>query len=147
MSLVAAEHELDGEEAERARKNKLRRSGFVLDDPELIQAWEQGEEQRYIPLLNARSRQVNAATAAQIGALCGRVKKTLAHMAGELRRGSIAADPYYRSRQENACENCEFAGACHFTDGENGERFRILPAKKPEEVWGPAEGGEEHEHV
>ena len=56
-------------------------------------------------------------------------------MAKELRQGSIAADPYFRSGADNACQFCEFYDACQFSDGENGERCRYLPRLKDGEVW------------
>ena len=144
--LTQAERELEGEEAERQRVKAVRRSGFVLDDAALIEAWERGSEKAYIPLRSSRGRTdpETVASAEQIGALARRVRDTLTHMAGELRRGSIQADPYFRNQQENACRNCEFYDACHFEDGENGESFRLLAAKRPEEVWGEAEGGGSH---
>ncbi len=144
--LTQAERELEGEEAERQRVKAVRRSGFVLDDPALIEAWERGTEKTYIPLRTSRGRTdpETVASAEQIGTLARRVRDTLTHMAGELRRGSIQADPYFRNQQENACRNCEFYDACHFEDGENGESFRLLAAKRPEEVWGEAEGGGSH---
>ena len=145
--MSAADYELNDEEAEQQRKKAARRSGFVLDDPALIEAWERGEEKDYIPIrkLYGRINPETVASAEQIGALARRVKQTLTDMAGQLRRGSIAADPYYRSQQENACYNCAYFDACHFSDGENGESYRYLPSKKPEEVWGQPEGGEGNE--
>ena len=56
-------------------------------------------------------------------------------MARELRRGSIAADPYYRSQEENACRNCDFFDACHFAEGENGEQGRFVPKLSTAQVW------------
>ena len=57
-------------------------------------------------------------------------------MARELHRGSIAADPYYRSQQETACLNCDYLDACYFSDGEGGERCRYLPKLSDNKVWG-----------
>ena len=56
-------------------------------------------------------------------------------MAKELRQGSIAADPYFRSGIDNACQFCEFYDACQFCDGENGEHCRYLPKLKDDKVW------------
>jgi hypothetical protein len=57
-------------------------------------------------------------------------------MAAELRRGSIAADPYYRSQQESACLHCDYLDACYFSDGEGGESCRYLPKLSDNKVWG-----------
>ena len=67
-------------------------------------------------------------------------------MARELRRGSISADPYYRSQQENACLNCDYFDACHFDEKTDG--WRYATALKPPEFWEKlsqknAEAGEE----
>ena len=63
-------------------------------------------------------------------------------MAAELKHGSIAADPYYRTQQENACLNCDYFAACHFADGENGEAVRKMPKLAATKVWSILEGGE-----
>ena len=79
------------------------------------------------------------ASAEQLGQLAGHVRRTLTGMARQLRRGSIAADPYYRSQQENACLNCDYFDACHFADGENGESCRFQSRLTDGKVWGALE--------
>ena len=130
------------DEAEQKRLEEIRRSGLVLDDKALLEAWEQGEDKRYIPV-KFRSGKPTAdslATLERMGTLEKHIKKTLSGMARQLRQGSIAADPYYRSQQENACLNCDYYDACHFADGQEGETCRYLPRLYPEKVWGLLEG-------
>ena len=135
----------DEETVEKKRADALRRSGLVLDDRELIEAWETGEDKRYIPVkLKSRSGSSGLASALQLGQLAEHIRQTLADMAGQLRRGNIAADPYYRGQQENACLNCEFFHACHFSDGENGEGYRFMPRLKDDKIWGMLEGDGDH---
>ncbi len=38
------------EEAQRLRLDGVKRSGVVLDDAEVIEAWEHGEDKKYIPI-------------------------------------------------------------------------------------------------
>ena len=64
-------------------------------------------------------------------------------MAGELHRGSIAADPYYRGQQESACLRCDYLEACYFVDGEDGEHCRYLPKLDDEAVWQRMDGEED----
>ena len=125
----------DGElEAERAKE--LRRSGLVLDDEALIEAWEKGEDKRYIPLKISRGKITGGlADAERLGRLSRHVKKCLRDMAKELRQGSISADPYFRSDRNNACQTCDFFDACQFSDGENGEKTRYQPNLRDEQVW------------
>ena len=133
---------LDGE-AEQKRLEEIRRSGLVLDDKALLEAWEQGEDKRYIPV-KFRSGKPSAdalASLERMGTLEKHIKKTLSGMARQLRQGSIAADPYYRSQQENACLNCDYYVACHFADGQENDACRYMPRLYPEKVWALMEGG------
>ena len=115
----------------------LRRSGLVLDDPALLEAWEKGEDKRYIPVKFTRRKDSSDSLASleRMGKLARHLKLTLTDMARELHRGSIAADPYYRSQQETACLRCDYLEACFFTDGEDGESCRYLPKLSDGKVW------------
>ena len=135
--LLAADEDIDEAEAESKRLKELRRSGFVLNESELIEAWERGADKRFIPM--RVSNRADAAepllSAERIGQLAQHVRFCLGEMARELHRGSIAADPYYRSQKEDACLNCDYYAACQFADGENGESYRYLPHLKDGQVW------------
>ncbi len=136
----------DGE-AEEKRLEEVRRSGLVLEDMELLEAWEQGEDKQYIPV-KFRSGKPSAeflASLERMGILRQHIERSLRGMARQLRQGSIAADPYYRSQQENACLNCDYYDACHFSDGENGESCRYMPKLSGEKVWAMLDGGGEDE--
>ena len=88
---------------------------------------------------NGRAGTEGVASLAQLGELQEHIRDTLGEMAQALSRGSIAADPFYRTQQENACAKCEYYDACHFIDGENGEHIRCLPRYSDKEVWGMLE--------
>ena len=145
-AMLSLTKDLSDEEAEKKRGEELRRSGLVLDDAAAIEAWEKGEDKRYIPLKfrGGKPNGDSLATAERLGLLAEHIRKTLADMAGQLHRGSIAADPYYRSQQENACLNCDYFAACHFLEGENGESSRFMPKLSDNKVWGLLEGGGDH---
>jgi len=145
-AMLSVNRDVDDESAEAARKKELQRSGMVLDDEALINAWEHGEEKLYIPLKfrYGKPSADSIASLERMGLLAAHIKKNLAKMAAELRQGSIAADPYYRSQQENACLFCDYFDACHFADGENGENCRFLPKLSPEKVWEMMEEGEQN---
>ena len=46
-------------------------------------------------------------------------------MARELKRGSIAADPWYRSENEGACVFCSYYDACHFDESRDTRRYKV----------------------
>ena len=134
------------EDAEKKRSEELRRSGLTLNDPALLEAWENGEDKRYIPVKFKGGVPSGDALASleQLGQLSRHIKDSLSDMARALRQGSIAADPYYRNQKENACLNCEFFEACHFADGEGGESARYMPKLTADRVWGMLGEVEEH---
>jgi len=128
------------------RAKELRRSGLILDDEALQEAWEHGADKRYIPIKMRYGKPVSdsIADAEKLGRLHRHIEKSMRQMAAGLRQGSIAADPYYRSQQENACLNCEFYEACHFSDGRNGESCRFQPKLSVEKVWAMMEEAEQN---
>ena len=142
-AILSADGDIDAEEAEKKRNDELRRSGLVLDDSEVINAWENGEDKRYIPVTfkGKEATPVGVASLARLGKLSEHIKGCLKDMAAELHRGNIAADPYFKGSQESACLYCDFFDACHFSDGENGEHCRYLKKLEPEKVWQMLEGG------
>ena len=128
------------------RAKELRRSGLILDDAALQEAWESGADKRYIPIKMRYGKPVTDSIAdlEKLGRLNRHIEKSLKQMAATLRQGSIAADPYYRSQQENACLNCEFYEACHFNEGQNGENCRYQPKLSVEKVWAMMEEVEQN---
>jgi ATP-dependent helicase/nuclease subunit B len=127
------------DESEHVKKQAeaLRRSGLVCGDEALIEAWERGEDKRFIPIKISRGKVAGGiADAEELSLLSRHIRRTLGEMAQELHRGSIDADPYYRSEEQQACKHCDFLAVCHFTDGENGESCRYLPKLSDNKVWG-----------
>ena len=130
---------VSGDDLRAALDRELRRSGMVLDQPEVLRAMEHSalEKPRFLPLTLGRDGSITKgiATAAELGKLGRYVDAVLEKIAGELRRGNIDADPWGRSEQENACAYCEFASACHFMDGDSADRMALIRPVKPAEFW------------
>lgn len=145
-AMISLDRAPQEDEAEQKRLEEIRRSGLVLDDKALLDAWEQGEDKRYIPVKFRSGKPTADALASleRMGILEKHIKKTLGGMARQLRQGSIAADPYYRSQQENACLNCDYYDACHFADGQEDASCRYMPKLYPDKVWALMEGGGDH---
>ena len=144
--LISADQNISDEEIIRERAKRLQRSGLILDDSEVIEAMEHGETPRFLPVkFNKEGLAAGdaLASAEQMGQLMRHVSETLKKLAAEQRRGSIDADPYYRSNQDSACLWCDYFGACHFE--ESKDRRRFLSKLKPSEVWDNLQQAVEHE--
>ena len=131
--LLQFDHAPDEEEAASRRLKGKRRSGLVLDDPELIEAWEQGENKQYIPVRVLRSDPL--VSLEQMGLLRRHVENSLREMTEEIRSGSIDVHPSYVSESDNACRNCPYHQICRFEEGENGEFSNPTPRLDDETVW------------
>ena len=137
--LLSKPRGVDPETLRAALDRELRRSGLVLSRPEVLRAMEHSalEEPRFLPLSIGKGGITGGlATAEELGKLERYVDHLLEQIAAELHGGVIDADPCYTSESDNACTYCAFASACHFTDGEGGDRRRPLRPVKPEEFWG-----------
>ncbi|MDD6158941.1 MAG: PD-(D/E)XK nuclease family protein [bacterium] len=121
--------------AEKAKK--LRRSGLLLDEEAVLRAMEKGGEGfRYLPLKLNKDKEIAGdalASAEQLGQLSGYIAELLQEMAGELRRGSIQADPWYRSSSEGACVYCSYFDACRFDETRDKPRYKTN--LKAPEFW------------
>ena len=137
------------EERRRAVDRELQRRGLVLDDPAVLEAMERRESSgyRFLPLKVSRSGgEVTGdalVSAQRLGRLRGHIQRVLEDICGEMAAGSIAADPFWRGPEKNACRFCDYASACHFEEGRGGDCRRWLPNVTARQFWENVEG-EDH---
>ena len=134
------------EEIRAALDRELRRSGLVLGEPEVLRAMEHSalESPRFLPLTLGRDGSITKgiAAAGQLGKLGRYVDKLLRDIAGEIRGGVIDADPCCHTEEDSPCRYCDWAPACHFQDGRDGDRLHYILPVKPGEFWQEIEGKE-----
>ncbi|HIT32522.1 MAG TPA: PD-(D/E)XK nuclease family protein, partial [Candidatus Enterenecus stercoripullorum] len=85
---------------------------------------------------------------AQLEELDRFVTHTLRQTAGQMAAGNIAADPFWRDEEHNACRWCDYRAACHF-EPECGDSVRYRRKLDGKEFWSwlsQQEGGEEDGH-
>jgi len=141
--LVSADEEVDDTTLEELGAKSKRRSGLVLNDPEVIEAMEHGEQKRFIPVKFSKSGAMsedNVASAERFGALERYIEKTLQSLAEALRTGSVEADPWFKSARDNACALCDYRDACLFD--EQKDCRRPVTRLKTAEAWEKIEHGE-----
>ena len=132
------------EEAEKQRRKKLRRKGLLLDDPEILQAMEPGEEPVYLPYKISRKtgeRSGNLADPHQMDLVEDHVRRTLGRLADRLWTGDISPDPFWRGEDHNACRWCPYREVCRVDSGE--VPLRKLRAVTQGEFWQALEKEEE----
>ncbi|WP_295751913.1 PD-(D/E)XK nuclease family protein [uncultured Oscillibacter sp.] len=136
---LPAQRNIPPEKLQAEREKQLRRSGLLLAEPKVLQAMEHDAltEPRYLPLRVSRDGSLSGslASAAQLGKL-GQYVETLLHdIAREIRQGNIDADPCCRSEEDSPCRYCQWASACHFQAGRDGDHLNYIVPVKPEEFW------------
>ena len=62
-------------------------------------------------------------------------EQVLEEICRELAEGNIAADPFWRGPEKNACRFCDYAAACLFEEGRGGDCRRWLPSVKSRDFW------------
>ena len=140
-ALIRGSRSMSDEEVRKKVDKELTRRGLVVDDRRVLDAMEpQGAGgYRFLPLKVSKSTgQITGealASAEQLGKLGRHVQKVLEDICRELAGGNIAADPFWRGPEKNACHYCDYAAACHFEPGRGGDCKRWLPSVDAQEFW------------
>ena len=144
--ILSMERNIPPEKLASERQKQLKRSGLLLAEPAVLEAMEHDSlrEPHYLPLRVSRDGSLSGsiASAAQLGKLGKYVEKLLHQIAAEVRQGNIDADPCCHSEDDSFCQYCDWADACHFQDGRDGDHLRYILPVKPEEFWGMLDGEE-----
>ncbi|MCI9001580.1 MAG: ATP-dependent nuclease subunit B [Oscillibacter sp.] len=137
--ILSVERNIPPEKLQSEREKQLRRSGLLLAEPQVLQAMEHEAltEPRYLPLRVNKSGNLSGslASAVQLGKLAQYVERLLHDIAREIRQGNIDADPCCHTEEDRHCRYCDWASACHFQDGRDGDHLNYILPVKPEEFW------------
>lgn len=144
--LVDGERSMEAGKLAKAQNRLLRREGLLLGDEQVLSAMEHTEgEYRFLPIGEGKGKYDHLVTEKQMDRLEEYVYGVLHKAAGQMAKGNIDADPYWRDSMNNACRNCDYKAACHFEEcfGDSVRWRRGLPA---EEFWRRLARREEDEH-
>ncbi len=117
--IVSVEPGTPEEEILTEREKKLKRSGLLLADDEVLQAMDREGSGSLLPFRFKKDGTISGdslARSEQFGILARHVRLLLLQMARELRRGSIEAEPFVKSEQDSACRFCDYASVCRFQE-------------------------------
>lgn len=138
--IVPGKRSMSEEERKKLVDKQLRRKGLVLDDPEVLKAMERPGDGglRFLPVKQNKNGEVTGdalVSSGRFARLERHVARVLRDICGELAAGNIAADPFWRGPDRNACRYCDYAAACHFEEGRGGDCRRRLPGVTAEQFW------------
>ena len=143
---------MDEKVRQKAVDQELRRQGLVLDDPAVLSAMEPLGDAgyRFLPLKVKKSGEITGealVSAQKLGQLQKHIERVLEDICKELASGNIAADPFWRGPEKNACRFCEYGAACLFEDGRGGDCRRWLPNLSNREFWEQIEEENDGDHT
>ena len=142
--LVDGDRDMTQDQVEAARSRALRRQGLVLGEEPVLEAMEhENGGRRFLP--QGAEFQVSRE---QLDELDRFITRILRQTAGQMAVGNIAADPFWRDGEHNACRWCDFRAACHF-EPECGDSVRYRRRLEGKEFWrwlSQQEGGEQDGH-
>jgi len=135
--ILKAPRNSSDEEINKLREKELRRTGLILNDPVVIEAMENGDEKKYLPVKLNKDGDITGdslVTPEQIALLSKHISQMLCRAAGEILGGSIECSPYYKNINDNACMYCEYSAVCCF-DEDEGDRRKFVPKMKAADFW------------
>jgi ATP-dependent helicase/nuclease subunit B len=125
------------EEIKKKRELELRRGGLILSDPFVLDAMENGDAKKFLPVKLSKDGAVTGdslVSLEQVELLSEYVSHMLRSAAQEILGGEIKCSPYYKNENDNACSFCDYHAVCSF-DEELGDRLHYTRKMKPDEVW------------
>lgn len=140
FDIINTKGEMTDEELEDFRRNSSQRSGILLDEEEVLNAMEPGENKRFLPVKKNKNGKfvstANGALASQekMHHLSCFIDRTMMELANELQAGSVAINPWYTSSNANACRYCDYRQVCLFD--ETSDSWREREKFSDEEAWG-----------
>jgi ATP-dependent helicase/nuclease subunit B len=135
--ILRAPRNASDEEIDKMREKEHRRAGIILSDPDIVEAMENGDEKKYLPVKYSKDGVATGdslVTSEQIILLSAHVNNMLRRAATEILDGSIECRPYYKGANDNACMYCEYSSVCAFNE-DTGDSRRFVPNMKASEVW------------
>jgi ATP-dependent helicase/nuclease subunit B len=135
--IVQASRNAEDDEISDLRLKRLKRSGLILCDENVVEAMEHGGNKKYLPVKLTKEGVLTGDSLAaleQLGKLSSHIDKMLLQIAGGVRKGSIAAEPYFKNENDNACLFCDYKIACRFNE-KDGDKRRYLKKLNTNEAW------------
>ena len=141
--ILNAPRDATDDELRKQREKELRRAGVILDDPDVLEAMENGEKKKYLPvrlLKNGDYKGDGLLANERIGMLSKHVDHMLRKAASEILDGTIDCRPGYIAGKD-ACDSCDYKPVCAF-DENAGDKRNFMPRMKPGDVWKALSGSE-----
>ena len=132
MPVMSADGQLTEEEAEKLRMKEKRRKGLILDDEQVLQAMEPGENPQRMSYSVRKdgTRSGDLASREQLDQLKVYVYKVLRNLVNDIASGSVTPNPYTRGTSHSACAFCPYGAVCHQDEVEGRRNYKTMTAQR-----------------
>jgi len=132
--LVTADGRLSDEEAEQLRLKEWKRKGLLLQDDDVLQAMEPGDEMSRLCCTRKKDGTLSGdlATREQLRLLEAYVFGILGDMVDSIASGDVTPNPYTRGSSHDACAFCPYGAVCHKNSVEGRRNYKAMTAR---EFW------------
>ncbi|MGN1000163.1 MAG: PD-(D/E)XK nuclease family protein [Faecousia sp.] len=130
--MVSADGYLTEEEAELARQKEWARKGLLLQDEEVLQAMEPGENPKRMPYSRKKDGTIfgDLADREQLKMLESYIFSWLANMVDDIASGNVEPNPYTRGSSHDACAFCPYGSICHQATVEGRRNYKAMTAQR-----------------
>ena len=132
IPVMGTDGRVSDEEAEKLRLKEKRRKGLLLDDEQVLQAMEPGEQPQRLnyTLRKDGSRSGDLASREQLGQLKHYVYRVLRNLVNDIASGNVTPDPYTRGTSHNACTFCPYGSVCHRDEVTGRRNYKAMTAQR-----------------
>lgn len=138
--MVSSVKTMSQEEIEDMLLKKLKLSGLVLADPEIVKEMDQNIKgySDILPLQltkdGAFSKNSSVATKEEFEQLRNYVQNIVLEIGQEILQGNVKISPY-KNKTQKACDYCLYGSVCQFDPLFRDNQYRSLKPMKKEEIW------------
>ena len=131
---LPSEGQLTEAEAEKERRSVWKRKGLLLQDEQVLQAMEPGDEPKRMSYTLRKDGTLSGdlADRDQLKLLERYVFRCLGSLVEDIASGNVEPNPYTRGSSHNACAFCPYDSICH---GSHAPGRRNYQAMKPQRFW------------
>ena len=129
---VSADGSLDEEELEKERRKDRKRRGLLLNDREVLQAMEPGENPERLCYSTKKDGTVSGdlADREQLHMLKEYIFRILGRMVDDIASGNVEPNPYTRGTSHSACAFCPYGAICHEEQVEGRRNYKTMTAQR-----------------
>ena len=132
VPLMTADGRLSDEEAEKLRRSEWKRKGLLLEDDDVLQAMDPGDEMSRLCCTRKKDGTLSGdiATREQLQLLENYVFGILGDMVDTIASGDVTPDPYTRGTSHDACAFCPYGAVCHKNTVEGRRNYKAMSADR-----------------